>query len=648
VNRSATGYREIVKRLALTAFVALAAAAAVAAYHWASSGDTRGATAPGNSKAVRIDVSRSAAPTLGIVWSPDQKGYGQVKPTTIYNGGDPTGLVEHVRWQRWGEPRAIGTGIGWRPPDNGGVSESEHLRAKVVAWNLGMCRGRLAYRAINWYYPTRGDRFNPGLYTNICDGRYLNFLIRAGKQTSCKFANPPGYSLYIRNLRVGGGETCRHANRLVVGVEEWIEGGCVRPGCHMLGFACVENPGGLTTYDRSGSSYYAYSDASCARGRRRASWRICGLGVNSRPTCSTAATTLTAAGAQRLPRFAGCKTFFSRSVSGAVRPGSIMLACGDGNFYLTRIAWTRWGMRQALGIGVGHQNDCVPDCASGHFHTYRVAVKLDRAMMNCATQKLAQFTRASWRFTGSKPRAVPRSGSESFRCRVPLSPSGAQTLRTCADRWNQGNMVSWGPTFGSVSFRRPTPYERQYLGVPDRPRCVVALAVSYKRNSPGGRCYDHPVPGHPQFCVRQSQTYSCVMEHSGAYVCPTNAEGSPPLRNQNSTVDEHGVLTLRVSIEGTRATPPLAWQRRYPRIDGFVEPWTSSGTLRPGLRFKGERQGGCFLVAETVRSAISCLTRTGSRYNACFPQRRDWGAGDLAACGAPGGTTFVRWTISGR
>jgi hypothetical protein len=94
-----------------------------------------------------------------------------------------------------------------------------------------------------------------------------------------------------------------------------------------------------------------------------------------------------------------------------------MLACGDGGFYISRIAWTRWGMRQAVGIGVGHQNDCVPDCARGHFHTYRVTVRLDRAKVNCGTQKLAQLTRAAWTFTGQKPPGVRRSGSESFRCR---------------------------------------------------------------------------------------------------------------------------------------------------------------------------------------------------------------------------------------
>ena len=208
-------------------------------------------------------------------------------------------------------------------------------------------------------------------------------------------------------------------------------------------------------------------------------------------------------------------------------------------------------------------------------------------------------------------------------------------------------MASWGPTFAGVAFRRPNAYERDG-GVPDRPHCFVVLGVSYKRDHPQEPCADHPFPGHPQFCFRLTETYSCVMEQSGAYVCPTNAAGSPPLRKQNARVDERGVLTLGISLEGTQATPPLAWQRRYPRIDGFVEPWTSSGKLRPGLRFDGEGQGRCFLVAETIRSAISCLTRTGNRYNACFPQRRHWRAGDLAACGGPGGTTFLRWRITQR
>ena len=215
-----------------------------------------------------------------------------------------------------------------------------------------------------------------------------------------------------------------------------------------------------------------------------------------------------------------------------------------------------------------------------------------------------------------------------------------QALRTCADRWNQGNMIGWGPTLADVGVA----LRRVEAGEPSR--CVVALAVSYKRQT-GSGCYGHPVPGHTHYCFRRSQTYVCVMQRVGAYACPPNAESSPPLRRQNAKVDERGVLALDVSPKGTHATPSLAWQR-YPHVDGFVEPWTSSGTLRPGLRFQGEGRGRCFVVAETVTSGISCLGRGGLRYDACFPRRPKWRAGDVAACGELGGIRFVRWTITGR
>jgi hypothetical protein len=216
-----------------------------------------------------------------------------------------------------------------------------------------------------------------------------------------------------------------------------------------------------------------------------------------------------------------------------------------------------------------------------------------------------------------------------------------QALRTCVDRWNQGNMLGWGPTLASVGVA-----VRRVKGG-EESRCVVALAISYKERA-GIRCYERRLPGHPDYCFRRSQTFVCVLADVGAYLCPTNAEGSPPLRRQNAIVDRRGRLTLQAPLEGTHPAPPLAWQR-YPHVDGFVEPWTSSGRLRAGLRFGGDGRGRCFLVAETITTGISCLTQRGSvRYDACFPQRPHWRAGDLAACGALGGTRFVRWTITGR
>ena len=199
--------------------------------------------------------------------------------------------------------------------------------------------------------------------------------------------------------------------------------------------------------------------------------------------------------------------------------------------------------------------------------------------------------------------------------------SRSQALRTCVDRWNQGNMVDWGPAQVNVAFRRPNAKEHSSIQLPSRRLCIVGIAVG------GG-------------------TWTCVLSSTGAYWCPPLHEPTGPRLPENGTLDRRGLLELDSPLTGTHPAQPLAWQR-YPHVDGYVRPWTSSRTLRARLRFKGEERGRCFLAAETAaRTAVSCLAAS-SRYDACFPQRRPWQRGDLAACSfGPGSTTFTRWVIT--
>jgi hypothetical protein len=83
-----------------------------------------------------------------------------------------------------------------------------------------------------------------------------------------------------------------------------------------------------------------------------------------------------------------------------VRPARIDF-CGDGNFYLTGIVWAAWDTSGAVGAAVAHQNDCVPFCAGGHYHTYSAAVWLTRAR-TCSDGRL-QFTRLSYLFLLQRP-----------------------------------------------------------------------------------------------------------------------------------------------------------------------------------------------------------------------------------------------------
>ena len=153
-----------------------------------------------------------AVPTLGRQWAPNQKGYGKVKPRTIDNGGDPTGLVDHVRWRRWGERRAIGSGFGyWVWPGQGVAGGSIRTRAVVVAYDLGRCRGRRAYRKIHWFFPKYGESFDPQWwYINICTGGEPRSM-PSRKCGSVTVRSPRGRATDIEASSV----TCRKARRIV-------------------------------------------------------------------------------------------------------------------------------------------------------------------------------------------------------------------------------------------------------------------------------------------------------------------------------------------------------------------------------------------------------------------------------------------------
>jgi len=208
--------------------------------------------------------------------------------------------------------------------------------------------------------------------------------------------------------------------------------------------------------------------------------------------------------------------------------------------------------------------------------------------------------------------------------------SSAQALRTCADRWNQNNMLSWGSMSARISIRALTARERSAVLIPDHAqrRCTLSLA-----RRPG------------------DNTWLCRIDNVGGYDCPlVTSDGMPPLKDANATTDRRGILKLHVSLKGTHAVRPLAWQRRYPHVDGFILPWTHAGRLRPGLRFDDAERGSCgFFVEHRVpRSGGRCLSGAGAIYEPCFPQRRVFLARHLAACGAPGYTSFTRWSVTGR
>lgn len=96
-----------------------------------------------------------------------------------------------------------------------------------------------------------------------------------------------------------------------------------------------------------------------------------------------------------------------------VRPATITYT-GDGTGFLggarvrdrkSHIHWTKWTTKVALGTGFNQLNDCIPFCARGRYHGFRVKIELWRP--RTVAGRLV-FTRLTIFYTGRRPSGEPR------------------------------------------------------------------------------------------------------------------------------------------------------------------------------------------------------------------------------------------------
>jgi hypothetical protein len=79
-------------------------------------------------------------------------------------------------------------------------------------------------------------------------------------------------------------------------------------------------------------------------------------------------------------------------------PRKVILACGDGNLYVTGLGYRSYDGRQARAKGVFHLNDCRPNCAGGRFHTHGGTIRFFD-VVRCADGR-RYFARARYSFKG--------------------------------------------------------------------------------------------------------------------------------------------------------------------------------------------------------------------------------------------------------
>jgi hypothetical protein len=99
-----------------------------------------------------------------------------------------------------------------------------------------------------------------------------------------------------------------------------------------------------------------------------------------------------------------------------VRPASVVLACADGNFSISKLAWTGWGQQFAAGRGTASINDCKPNCAAGHFHSYPV-ILLATGRQSCHGK--AAYASTTYAFVTQTPYQAKtvNEATIGFRCR---------------------------------------------------------------------------------------------------------------------------------------------------------------------------------------------------------------------------------------
>jgi hypothetical protein len=119
-------------------------------------------------------TAAGAPPTLGraSAFGPSAAGFGQVRPSEISLGGDPTGMVNGISWQSWGGAQATGTGTGTYVGPGQTVAQGSSEPADVVASGLGTCGGVPAYQQVTWYFPTEGQTLSTTTVSTVdaCTG----------------------------------------------------------------------------------------------------------------------------------------------------------------------------------------------------------------------------------------------------------------------------------------------------------------------------------------------------------------------------------------------------------------------------------------------------------------------------------------------
>ena len=94
-------------------------------------------------------------------------------------------------------------------------------------------------------------------------------------------------------------------------------------------------------------------------------------------------------------------------------PHSLVLSCADANYDVVRLAWHGWGGAAATAAGSARANDCKPNCAAGHFHSYPITARTS-SLSVCGRARY--YARLTISYASRRPAGIPKHDVHALAC----------------------------------------------------------------------------------------------------------------------------------------------------------------------------------------------------------------------------------------
>lgn len=94
-------------------------------------------------------------------------------------------------------------------------------------------------------------------------------------------------------------------------------------------------------------------------------------------------------------------------------PAELVITCADANYELSNLDWRNWGAGTTSTSAVARANDCTPNCAAGHFHSYAVSVTASK-LGTCGAARY--YAHLELVYAGSRPKGIAARSGYPLHC----------------------------------------------------------------------------------------------------------------------------------------------------------------------------------------------------------------------------------------